>query len=214
MKALRFALVTLARDWKSGELTVLLLAVIVAVSALTAVGFFTDRVSQAVALQAAEVLAADLRLQSNEPLAERYYEEAARRGLRSARTLSTLSVVFYGERNQLTSLRMVGEGYPLRGRVRIADQPFAPARTTDEIPKSGEVWVDSRLLAQLDAPIGGELGIGAGAFKIARVLDYRPDQGSTFADLVPSLLMNIADAPATALLKPGSRARYVALFAG
>lgn len=89
MKALRFALITLARDWKSGELTVLLLAVIVAVAALTAVGFFTNRVSQAVALQASEVLAADLRLQSNEPLAEQYYTEAKRRGLKTAHTLST-----------------------------------------------------------------------------------------------------------------------------
>ena len=88
MRALRFALVALTRDWKSGELRVLMLALVVAVTALTAVGFFTNRVGQAVALQAAEVLAADLRLQSSQPIADNYEAEAHRRGLKTARAMS------------------------------------------------------------------------------------------------------------------------------
>jgi putative ABC transport system permease protein len=180
---------------------------------LTAVGFFTSRVSQAVGLQAAEVLAADLRLQSSEPIVGTYAAEARRRGVRTADAMALVSVVFFGERSQLTSLRPVGEGYPLRGQVRIADQPFAAARSTDEIPATGEVWADSRLLAMLDAPVGASLNIGAATFRITRVLDYRPDQGATFVDLAPSLLMNIADMPATQLVQPGSRVTYLALFA-
>ena len=214
MRALRFALLALARDWKSGELRVLMLALVVAVAALTAVGFFTSRVSQAVAVQAAEVLAADLRLQSSEPIRATYAAEARRRGVHTADAMALVSVVFYGERSQLTSLRPVSEGYPLRGRVRIADQPFSRARITDDIPARGEVWADSRLLATLDAPIGASLNIGAATLKVARVLDYRPDQGATFVDLAPSLLMNLADMPATQLVQPGSRLTYLALFAG
>ncbi len=214
MRALRFALVALTRDWKSGELRVLMLALVVAVAALTAVGFFTNRVSQAVAVQAAEVLAADLRLQSSQPIAETYAAEARRRGLSAATAMSLVSVVFYGERSQLTSLRPVSDGYPLRGRVRIADQPFAAARTTDDIPAPGEVWADARLLATLDAPIGASLNIGAATLRVTRVLDYRPDQGATFVELAPNMLMNIADIPATQLVQPGSRVTYLALFAG
>ena len=214
MRALRFALVALSRDWKSGELRVLMLALIVAVAALTAVGFFTNRVGQAVAVQAAEVLAADLRLQSSQPIADTYATEARRRGLGTARAMSLVSVVFYGERSQLTSLRPVSEAYPLRGRVRIADQPFATARTTTEVPAPGEVWADARLLATLDAPIGAFLNIGAATFKVTRVLDYRPDQGATFVELAPNMLMNIADIPATQLVQPGSRLTYLELFAG
>jgi putative ABC transport system permease protein len=214
MRALRFALITLLRDWKSGELRVLMLALIVAVAALTAVGFFTNRVNQAVAVQAAEVLAADLRLQSSTPIPRKYEEEAHRRGLQTARTVSMLSVVFHGERSQLTALRSVGPGYPLRGKVRIADQPFSPARTTDEIPARGEVWADARLLATLDAQVGSEVAIGAARFKVSRVLDYRPDQGSTFADLAPNLLMHVDDIASTQLIQPGSRLTYAVLFAG
>ncbi len=124
MSALRFALRTLARDWKSGELNVLLLAVIVAVAALTAVGFFTNRVSEAVAVQAAQVLAADLRLQSSQPISAEYATVARKQGLRTASALSLVSVIFYGEKSQLTSVRAVDADYPLRGAVRVADQPF------------------------------------------------------------------------------------------
>jgi putative ABC transport system permease protein len=76
MQVLRFALRNLWRDLKSGELSVLLLALTVAVLSLTAVGFFTSRISLGVRAQAAEVLAADLRLESPNPIADRYFSEA------------------------------------------------------------------------------------------------------------------------------------------
>jgi putative ABC transport system permease protein len=214
MGAFRFAFRTLARDWKSGELNVLMLAVIVAVAALTAVGFFTSRVSEAVAVQAAEVLAADLRLQSSQPLSGHYALEAGQRGLRAANALSLVSVVFYGEKSQLTSLRAVDGNYPLRGAVRIADRPFERAYTTSAIPARGEIWADARLLATLNVSIGSMLNIGAASLRVSRVLDYRPDQGSTFAELAPNVLMNLADIPATQLVQPGSRVTYLMLFAG
>jgi len=214
VKALRFALLALSRDWRSGELAVLLAALLVAVTALTGVGFFTDRIGQAVDQRAAEVLAADLRLRSAEPIPESYEALAAEQGIETARIISFPSVVFFGADSALTAIRAVGPGYPLRGRLKIADAPFAPARETDELPGRGEVWLDSRLLARLGASIGEKVNIGASAFTVTRVLDYRPDQGSAFVDLAPSLLIPLADLPATELLGPGSRASYRLLFAG
>jgi putative ABC transport system permease protein len=214
VKALRFALLALSRDWRSGELMVLLAALLVAVTALTGVGFFTDRVGQAVAQQAAEVIASDLRLQASRELSDDYITRARSRGLLTARTLTFPTVVFYGEDSSLASIRAVGEGYPLRGKVKIADAPFTPGRETREIPARGEVWLDSRLLARLGAQVGDSVDIGAVTFKASKVLDYRPDQGSAFVDLAPSLLMNLEDMPATQLIQPGSRATYAILFAG
>lgn len=214
MRALAFALRTLGREWRSGELGVLLLALTVAVAALTGVGFLVGRVATAVDLQAAEVLAADLRLGSPEPIDTKYEEEAARRDIRTARSTALLSVVFNGEQSQLTNLRAVGPGYPLRGKVLIADEPFAQGTPATGIPGTGEVWPDSRLLAALDARIGSQLTIGAATLRVSRVLISRPDQGGTFSELAPSLLMNIADIPATQLVQPGSRVSYRVLFAG
>jgi putative ABC transport system permease protein len=214
VRALRFALLALLRDWRSGELAVLLAALLVAVTALTGVGFFTDRIGQAVDLRAAEVLAADLRMRSTEPIPAEYEALAAENDIATARITSFPSVVFYGADSALTAVRAAGPGYPLRGRLKIADAPFAPARETDELPGRGEVWLDSRLLARLGAGVGDSVSIGAATFAVTRVLDYRPDQGSAFVDLAPSLLIPLADLPATELLGPGSRASYSLLFAG
>ncbi len=214
VQILRFALRNLGRDLKSGELSVLLLALSVAVLSLTAVGFFTNRISQGVRAQAAEVLAADLRLESPGPIAEKDFDQARRRGLTTAQILSFPTAIFKGSESQLAALNAVTSSYPLRGRMRIADAPFGVARTTDRIPGSGEVWVDARILAQLKVGLGDTLRIGAGSFRVTEVLDYRPDQGTGFVNLAPAALLNYADIGATALIQPGSRVTYSALFAG
>lgn len=217
-RALTLALRSLGREWKSGELGVLLLALVIAVAALTGVGFLVNRIALAVERQASEVLAADLRLESPQPLAEADAIEAQRRGLRVARITTVTSVAFHGEQSQLANLRFVSGDYPLRGVVKIGDTAFeagsvvasgAPSR-----PASGEIWPDSRLLAALGARVGDLLAIGAVQFRIGKVLIARPDQGGGFADLSPSALLNSGDLPATRLLLPGSRARYALLFAG
>jgi len=214
LQMVRFALRNLARDLKSGELSVLLLALSVAVLSLTAVGFFTNRIAQGVRAQAAEVLAADLRLESPVPVAAAILEEAHRRGLATAQILTFATAIFKGGESQLAALNAVTPGYPLRGRMRIADAPFGVARTTDRIPGSGEVWADARLLAQLKVGLGDELRIGSANFRVTEVLDYRPDQGTGFVNLAPAVLLDAADVAATGLVQPGSRVTYAALFAG
>ena len=68
-RALALALRTLGREWRSGELGVLLLALTVAVAALTGVGFLVGRIGDGCGSAGGEVLAADLRLGS--PRADR-----------------------------------------------------------------------------------------------------------------------------------------------
>ncbi|MEP7312399.1 MAG: FtsX-like permease family protein [Pseudomonadota bacterium] len=204
----------LLREWRSGELGVLFLALVVAVAALTGVGFLVDRVNRAVQLQASEVLGADLRLQSPRVISRRYLDEAAKRGLTTTQTTATLSVVLNGDATQLTNIYAVTARYPLRGVVRVATTAFGLPEPASGIPARGEVWPDSRLVAALGAQIGSQLSIGSAQFRVGRVLISRPDQGSGFVDLASSLLMNAADLPATGLILPGSRVSNAMLFAG
>ena len=213
-KALRFALLAFVRDTRSGELAVLFGSLVVAVAALTAVGFFTSRISQAIRLQAGEVLAADLRLESGRAPPERYAREAEARGLRLARLTTFPSVIYAGDTSQLATVIGVDAAYPLRGTLRIADVPFGRARPATGIPGSGEAWADSRLLARLAVPVGGSLRLGALEVRVAAVLDYRPDQGTGFADLAPTILVNAGDIGRSQLVGPGSRATWSLLFAG
>ncbi|HKO94999.1 MAG TPA: FtsX-like permease family protein, partial [Polyangiaceae bacterium] len=214
MIALTLALRTLMREWRSGELGVLVLAITVAVAALTGVGFLVNRIGIAVDNQAGEVLAADLRLESGLAMDDKALVEARRRGLEVAQSTGLFSVVFNGDTNQLTSLRAVTEKYPLRGRVMLSNEAFGAPEPAQGIPARGEVWPDSRLAAALGATVGTELSIGSSTFRVSRILITRPDQGATFLELAPSLIMNAEDLDSTKLIQPGSRLRRAQLFAG
>src|SRR5260370_16401391 len=119
MQILRFALRNLWRGLKSGELSVLLLALSVAVLSLTAVGFFTSRISQGVRAQAAEVLAADLRLEAPTPLPPKYFAEAKKRGLKAAQVLSFPTAIFNGDLSQLSALNALTAAYPFRAPLPL-----------------------------------------------------------------------------------------------
>ena len=214
MKALLFALRSFGRELRSGEVIVLLTAVALAVAALTAVGFLTDRIGKAVARQANEVLAADLRLRSQEPIAESLRAAATDAGLSIAETQTFPTVVYFGEESALATVKAVNESYPLRGVVRISDELFGPQRQIETVPERGEIWVDGALLAKLNADVGDALSIGEAELMVSAVLTYRPDQSIGFASLAPSFLINVADIPATELIGEGSRVSYALLVAG
>ena len=214
MKALMFALRSFGRELRSGEVIVLLAAVALAVAALTAVGFLTDRIGKAVARQANEVLAADLRLRSPDPVPAEWREAASRFGLDTAETQTFPSVVFFGDESSLATIKAVNETYPLRGTVRIADQLFGEQREVDHIPSPGTVWTDGALMARLGVDVGDRIEVGEARLKIDAVLTYRPDQSIGFASLAPSVLVNLVDLPSTGLINEGSRVGYALLVAG
>jgi putative ABC transport system permease protein len=214
VKALTFAFRSFGRELRSGEVLVLLSAVILAVAALTAVGFLTDRIGKAVARQANEVLAADLRLRSQDPIPDSWRKMASDYELRTADMVSFPTVVFAGDESALTSLLAVSSGYPLRGAVRISDALFSEQREANGIPGPGEVWADSALLARLGVDVGDSLSVGEVELRIGSVVTYRPDQSIGFASLAPTLLMNVSDVPASGLIGEGSRVRYALLIAG
>jgi putative ABC transport system permease protein len=214
VKAIAFALRSFGRELRSGEVLVLLAAVALAVAALTAVGFLTDRIGKAVARQANEVLAADLRLRSQEPIPASWRARAEEFDLRTAETRTFPSVVFAGDLSALATIKAVSETYPLRGNVRVSDTLFGEQRVVDNVPPRGEIWVDGALLARVDADVGDSLTVGESELLVTAVLTYRPDQSIGFASLAPSLLLNIDDIPASGLIGEGSRVGYALLVAG
>ena len=145
----------------------------------------------------------------------RYAGEAQRRGLDTARGRDAALGGAEG-RADAADQRARGERglSAARQRARLGRAVRRAARSRRDVPAPGEVWPDSRLLAALDARVGDVLTVGAAQLRVTRVLISRPDQGSGFVDLAPSLLMNEADLPATQLIQPGSRVRYAVLFAG
>ena len=214
MNPVPYSLRTFAREWRSGELAMLLAAVTLSVGAMSAVALFTDRVRTAMAQQAGEALAADLVVESRDPLPERFADGARAAGLATARVTFFPSVATTEGASQLVEVRAVSAGYPLRGSLRVADEPYARGTATKALPARGELWAEPRLFVALGLAPGGRVRLGASEFTVSRVLDYLPDQGWNFVDVAPTALMNEADLAATGLLGPASRVAHRVLIAG
>jgi len=214
LRGVRFGLSQVGRELKSGEVRVLAAALALAVAAMTAVGFFTDRVIQGVQARSAEVLAADLVLRSNRAIPDERAALAETLGLRTARTTSFPSVVLAGEDSALADIEGVSRNYPLRGALKTSRALAAESETTRDVPPPGEAWADPRLLARLGAEVGVVLEVGRIELRVSRLLDYRPDQGFGFAELAPTLLINEQDIAKSGLVAPGSRVSYRLLLAG
>src|SRR5690606_33087592 len=143
---LRLALRLLWRDWRGGALRLLFLALIMAVTSVTGIALFTDRLEQALLVESANMLAADRVLSGRSEAPAQWLEEAQNRGLRTAETLAFGSMVFSDMGNVLVSAKAVSDEYPLRGNLVVADQPFTAGVPIIGGPAPGEVWVESRVM--------------------------------------------------------------------
>lgn len=205
---------TLGRELRSGELRLLFAALAIAVAAVTAVGFFADRVRLALEREAQQMMGGDLILIADHALPEAYAAEARRRGLKLAETRGFPSMVIGPEQAQLADIKAVSPGYPLRGRVETSQRAGDEGAPAEGGPAVGSVWLDERLSAALQVVPGGSVTVGAQKLQVAAILTREPDRGVNFFSLAPRLMMHADDLPATGLIQPGARIRYSLLAAG
>jgi putative ABC transport system permease protein len=209
---------SMGRDWRAGELRLLVLAVTLAVAALTAVGFFADRLQNGLARDARALIGGDAVISSDNPTPAAFETQARALGLSTAQTLGFPTMGRArdeeGGAARLVALKAVGEGYPLRGSLRVAEGPQQPDAVTREIPAPGTAWVDAALLVALDLQMGQALLLGDASFSIARVIVVEPDRGAGFMSFAPRVMINRADLPATGLVQPASRLTYRLAVAG
>jgi len=209
---LPIALRQLQRDFRAGELRLLIVAVMLAVAALTAVGFFADRLDRGLARDARQLLGGDAVVSSDRPTPEAIVAEARRLGLRSA-TMTTFPSMgragqAQGGGSRLVAVKAVSDAYPLRGELRLAKAPNAPDVAVAQAPAPGTVWVDPGLLDALNLKVGDRLLLGETSLRIARLIVIEPDRGTGFSSFSPRVLLNQADLAATQLVQPASRIHY------
>ena len=207
---------TLWRDVRAGELRLLVVAVLLAVAALSSVAFFADRLAGALQRDAAQLLGGDVVVSSDQPLPAVFAEKARALGLRSARTQTFPTMAraeqTRGGAGRLVTLKAVSASYPLRGSLRVSDnthwQPAQPDQSSTQPPQPGQVWVEAPLLEALQLQLGDALLLGQSALRISRVLTQEPDRGGSFISFAPRVLMHADDLPATQLVQPASRVHY------
>lgn len=214
MNDLLFSLKLSWRDWRAGELRLLIAALVVAVAAIASVGLFVDRMREALTLQARQLLGADLVLAADRALPQAWLERARDAQLRTAQTVVFPSMVMAGGLPQLASVKAVSSEYPLRGAVRVADAPGQPDREADGAPAPGELWLDPQLVDALGVKLGDALQLGDSSFRLARVITLEPDRGAGFVNFAPRAMIALDDLAATNLVQPASRVNWSLLLAG
>lgn len=214
---IRLTLRMLMRDLRAGELTVLALALVLAVTALTGVGFLADRVQRAVETEAHQLLGGDLLLIADHPWHDDFRAAARARGLVLAETVIFPSMVAGEQGVQLAEIKAVSPEYPVRGALRIAPRlnaPDAEAAGAERTPAAGTVWADERLASMLSLEPPARLKVGASETAVAAIITYEPDRGINPFAIAPRLVMPLADLPGTGLIQPGSRATWRLHLAG
>jgi putative ABC transport system permease protein len=212
MRLLRQAMRMCWRDWRGGELRLLALALILAVAAVSSVGFFVDRVRLGLQRDAAQVLGGDAVLDADRPIDAAVVQSAQKDGLLIARTVAFPSMALRGDASVLVSVKAVSPGYPLRGAVQVYVDGVA--REAQGIPERGTIWVDQDLLFALSAHPGDSLQLGNAKLDIARVIAVEPDRMMQVMGFAPRVLVNEDDLAATGLIQPASRVNYRLLVAG
>ena len=213
LRLFSLAIRQLLRDARAGELRVLFFALLVAVAASTAIGYFGARLNGAMLLRATEFLGADLLLEGSSPARPEQIQSGKDLGLQHAQVVEFSSVIATDQGIQLSSIKAADGVYPLRGQLKSAPAPFAPEEAGGS-PQPGEAWVEARLLTALDLKIGDNIDVGMKTLRLSRVLTYEPDRAGNFYSLTPRVMINLADLTATGVVQPGSRVSYRELWRG
>jgi putative ABC transport system permease protein len=210
--AFRLGWRTLWRDLRAGELRLLILAVTLAVAALTAVGFFADRLKGGLARDALQLLGGDAVVSSDNPTPQVVLDKARELGLQTVTTLGFPTMGrapdTLGGAAKLVALKVVAPGYPLRGNLKVSDAVDGLGLPTRDIPAPGEAWVDAPLLDALGLKLGDALLLGDASLRLTRIIVAEPDRGGGFMSFAPRVMINQADIAATALIQPASRLTY------
>ncbi len=212
---LKQALNMTRRDWRAGELRFLLAALVLAVAALSAVGFFVDRMNRALIRDASQLLGGDLVVRSDYPLKAEWRKEAQKRGLMLADTVSFPSMASTGEGEhqdtRLVAVKAVSSTYPLRGALRLRRDAQQQLRGA---PETGTVWVDTAFINTRGVSLGEQLMLGEKQFRITAEIIDEKDRGAGFMNFAPRVMLALDDLAATALVQNGSRLSYRLQVAG
>lgn len=204
----------LKQDSRLWEVRILLLALMVAITSIACVDFFSNRIYRAVDAQMSSLLAADLRLINDQPLPDVLALEIDRRGMRSTDVTTFSSAMVIGDEVQLVAVKAVTAGYPLKGQLKVKQTLEGVSEATNLVPAVGEVWLAPRLLLSFDLQVGDLIELGAMQFKIGRILSFEPDRRLGVQGVFPRLMMNADDLAAAQLIIPGSQVRYQRLVTG
>ncbi|MGB1262587.1 MAG: ABC transporter permease [Cognaticolwellia sp.] len=204
----------LHHELKRGELTIIFLAIVLAVATVFSLTGFSGQIKHAIVANSTNTIGADRVLRMSAEADASVLEKSQALALRSARKIETESMAFAGDNMLLSELDAVSDTYPLRGELRVKTSLEQVQSEVVSAPKPGTVWVEPSVLSRLGVNIGDSIEIGVAPLTIAGIVTDIPDRSYRAFIAGPTVMLNIADMAKTELIQPGSRMTYKYLFAG
>ena len=214
MRTLALAWRQLRRDVAAGELRILFAALVLAVMAVTAVGFLTDRAERALALEANKLLGGDAVLRADEPVPEHLLQLAQAPGLRHTRTTAFASMISAGEAVQLGEVRAIGEGFPLRGTFLIQAAEGGPETIAAAVPRPGTAWISRAGAQVMGVGVGDRIGVGTLSLTVAALVVQEPEASLNYLNSGPKVFFNLSQLGESGLVQPGRRITSRLVVAG
>jgi len=204
----------LKSDWTAGELKVLLFALVIAVTSMTSISLFIQRIDSVMLDQSGEFLGANLVIQSPNKISSETISYAHNLNLTSSHSLSFSSVIVANNNFQLSHIKAVDKNYPLLSHIKTSLNLYGNETKQNNGPTTGEVWLVPRLFSLLDIKLGDSIELGERKLTVSAVLKHDPGQAFSFMSIAPKLLMNINDVESTGIVQPGSRLTYTVGLTG
>ena len=202
------------RDLRAGELNLLIAALMLAVIVSTGVSLLSNQLQITLGRQVTSILGADLVIQGAHPITSEIEQAARDTGIQQVRTIEFPTMLIAGDLFQMVSAKGVEAGYPLRGFIRTATNPFGADQASNTTPAPGEAWLEPRLFSLLDISIGDTITLGNKTLTVTQAITLESDRGKGFYSFSPRLLFNLTDLSETGLVQPGSRVAWRNLYAG
>lgn len=196
----------LLQSFRTGGLYLLIIALSLAISATTALKFSNTQVQNAVTLQAAEMLGADLVLSDNDPIQLNWQQQAEKLKLKQAPVTLFGSMAHTQDHFVMVNVKAVDEHFPLRGKLEIKPRV--------QSIQQGQVWLSPRAIDLLKVKVGDQIAIADGQFKVTGVIEHDSNQELGFSGFSPTVIIHQADIAKTKAVQVGSRIEYRLLMAG
>ena len=213
IKGLLYGLKKFWSEVFSGDLLILFLSIVLAVTSISSVGFLGDRLKSSMQMQASSILGADLVLRSASKIDPKYLDLATANDLDSAEMSTFLSMIITEDDNLLTSIKAVTASYPLRGELKIVNSQGAKIKHFGS-PEPGNIWIERKVLETLELMELDKVSIGNKNFIVEGIIEDYPDRNSSFVGFYPVAIVNINDVDAMGVIQTGSRVVYRNLFSG
>lgn len=209
MNRFNFALRILKRDWRGGEIQLMLAGLILAMACFTSIQYFSLSIKRSMGVEASNWLGGNLVLVAPDSIPQTWLEKAKQLDLNQAQSLSFLSVLSTTDTFQLSAIKAVSDNYPLLGKLKTDKRG-----QVDKPPEQGVIWLEPRLFSILEMKKGAWVELGDASFKATHALTSDPSHTNGLFNFSPKAMINIQDVAKANVIQPGSRMEYRWYFNG